>query len=153
MTPWAPWQKQGETMKVTIEDYLSQHMLGNEHLCTPEVMANAAETVRRDNLLLAAMAADGVELAPYPLNGTMYSSGWRPPAVNASIENAAPRSHHITGCASDKYDPHGQLDRWCLENLDKLAEIGLWLESPRHTPGWNHTQIKPPRSGARIFIP
>lgn len=140
-------------MKVTIEDYFAQHIAGHEAECTDEIRANAAATVRRDNLLLAAMDADGVVLVPCPATGTMYTSGWRPPAVNASTPGAARRSTHLTGEGSDKHDPHGQLDRWCIENQDKLAEFGLWLEHPNYTKLWNHTQTIPPRSKKRVFIP
>jgi hypothetical protein len=40
-----------------------------------------------------------------------------------------------------------------MENLDVLAEIGLWLEHPISTPRWCHVQTVPPKSGKRVFTP
>jgi hypothetical protein len=61
----------------------------------------------------------------------------------------------MTGCAVDICDvvPERTLARWCLRNLVFLAEVGLWMEDPRWTPGWVHLQSVPPRSGGRVFIP
>lgn len=120
---------------------------------TDEIRENAAETVRRANLLLAMMAADGVPLDADPQTGSLSHSGWRPPAVNAATPGAAKKSNHMIGKADDLYDPHGKLDEWCMANLDKLEQIGLWLESPESTPGWCHVQIVPPGSGRRVFHP
>lgn len=120
---------------------------------TDEIRENAAETVRRVNLLLAAMAADGVPLEIDPQTGSLSHSGWRPPAVNAATPGAAKKSNHMRGKAVDLYDPRGRLDAWCMSNLPALERIGLWLESPRATPGWCHVQTVPPGSGNRVFQP
>lgn len=114
---------------------------------TAEIQANAAETVRRVNELLALAEAD---------TGYVFeevASGWRPKTVNDSTANAASGSKHLTAEACDVRDPNGALDEWCVKNQDKLAEIGLWLELPKATPNWTHLQTVPPRSHARIFIP
>lgn len=126
-------------MQVTLEDYFAQHRVGHESECTPAVIEAATETVLRHNLLLAAMVADGVSMTVNPITKTMYSSGWRPEAVNAGTLGAAIHSTHITGFGGDLYDPLGHLDAWCMDNQDKLAEIGLWLEHPDSTPHWCHT--------------
>jgi len=81
------------------------------------------------------------------------TSGYRPAAINAGVAGAAKRSNHILCAACDFRDSDGAIDAWCLTNLDKLAEIGLWLESPDHTPNWCHVQIFPPKSGNRVFKP
>lgn len=114
----------------------------------PAIIANASKIVHRANLLLARYFAEhpGAERP-------RVTSGWRPKAINAAIANAAPRSRHMTGEAIDLSDPEGELDAWCLNNIDQLAECTLWLEHPAATKGWTHWQIVPPRSGARVFFP
>ena len=109
---------------------------------TPELRANARETVRRVNLLLqrAGMARK-------------ITSGWRPTAVNAAVPGAAKGSKHISCIAIDLEDRDGRLDAWCMAHLDVLEEIGLWLEHPDATPDWCHLQTLPPGSGNRVFEP
>lgn len=81
------------------------------------------------------------------------SSGWRPPTVNAKVKNAAKRSNHQLGLACDFVDKDGLLDKFCMDNLQLLETIGLYLEHPDATPGWCHLQCVPPRSGNRVFKP
>lgn len=81
------------------------------------------------------------------------SSGYRPAAINAKVKGAAKRSNHISCLACDFKDVDGYLANWCLKNLDKLEQCGLFLESPAHTPGWTHLQAVPPKSGNRVFLP
>lgn len=83
----------------------------------------------------------------------VVSSGYRPAAINANVKGAAKKSNHIMCLACDFKDLDGKLDEWMLENLDVLAECGLYLESPQHTPGWSHVQCVAPKSGNRVFIP
>ena len=114
---------------------------------TEQIQANAAETVKRVNQLLALAEAD---------TGMVFeevSSGWRPAEVNDATANAASHSKHLTAEACDVRDPQGHLDEWCVQNQDKLAEIGLWLELPKATPTWTHLQTVAPKSHARIFVP
>ncbi|MDP2786628.1 MAG: D-Ala-D-Ala carboxypeptidase family metallohydrolase [Pseudomonadota bacterium] len=119
---------------------------------TLEIQRNAAETVRRVNSLLAAMADDGV-VPEVDAAGSLVSSGWRPSTVNARVPGAAVRSKHLTAQACDLFDPEGELDAWCMQNQQRLAFIGLWLEHASATKGWCHIQTVPPRSGTRIFYP
>ena len=81
------------------------------------------------------------------------SSGWRPPSVNAGIANAAKRSNHMLGLACDFLDTDGALDKFCMENLNVLKDLGLYLEHPDATKGWCHLQCVPPKSGNRVFRP
>lgn len=62
-------------------------------------------------------------------------------------------SRHLIGAAVDIADSKKELQKWCLENVKLLEEIGLWMEHFDHTPTWTHFQIKSPRSGARFFKP
>jgi hypothetical protein len=104
--------------------------------------ANAEELVEKANQLLSRFG-----------EGRRVTSGWRPPQVNAATPGAAKRSLHMTCEAVDLEDEDGQLDDWCLDNLEVLQEIGLWLEHPSATRRWCHLQIAPPRSGKRVFFP
>jgi len=109
---------------------------------TPELRANARETVSRVNRLL--------KRAGFTRRVT---SGWRPAAVNATVPGAAKGSKHINCIAIDLEDRDGALDAWCMAHLDVLEELGLWLEHPDATPDWCHLQTLPPRSGNRVFQP
>lgn len=82
----------------------------------------------------------------------VVSSGYRPGHYNTDVGGAV-NSAHKTCEAADFHDPDGVLDAYCSVNLDLLAKCGLWLESPAHTPGWCHLQIRSIPSGNRIFIP
>jgi hypothetical protein len=118
---------------------------------TPEIQANAVETLHRANLLLDKFTAAN----PKAVVNRGCHSGWRPPEVNASIPHAAPLSNHMTGKAIDIGDDDGQLDKWLMtgEGQSALAALYLWLESPTTTPGWSHVQTVPPHSGHRVFLP
>jgi uncharacterized protein YcbK (DUF882 family) len=83
----------------------------------------------------------------------VVSSGWRPVTLNAKTANAAKKSNHVKGLACDFQDKDGKLDEWCMQNLNKLKEFGLWLEDPGSTPGWCHLQCLPPKSGNNPFKP
>jgi len=109
---------------------------------TDEKRSNAEEMVDKANELLTRFGET-----------RKVNSGWRPASINNATVGAAKKSKHMTCEAIDLEDKDGSLDAWCLENLDVLQEIGLWLESPDATPNWCHIQIVPPRSGNRVFKP
>lgn len=121
----------------TVDDYL----MGRKAGLTFELLANAIDTVEKVNLLLDAFGSD-----------RKITSGYRPPAVNAAVGGAR-KSNHMLCKACDLEDRDEQLDTWCMYNLKKLEEIGLWLEHPSATKGWCHVQTVPPRSKNRIFKP
>lgn len=139
--------------QLTLKDYFMGRDKAYPAELTPEIDANAAIVVERANQLLTYAQINGVEIEDNPKTGTPVSSGWRPAAINKATANAAPRSKHMTGQAIDVYDPEGELDDWCMENLDKLTSLELWLEHPSATKGWCHLQILPPRSDKRVFYP
>ena len=126
---------------------LADYYMGRDALhageLTLSLRENAACLVQRANTLLRRAGR----------RACVVNSGWRPPAVNAAVANASPRSRHMTCEAVDLADLDGSLDAWCLAHLDELAAIGLWLEHPDATPGWCHVQSVPPRSGSRVFHP
>lgn len=133
---------------ITLTDY----WMGRDKEYAKELNAatvRAAEiTVKRTNLLLAEF-----RYATGDSEQRKVSSGWRPSALNASTLGASLRSKHIIGQAIDVSDPEGDLDTWCMDHLDTLARIGLWLEHPAATKGWCHLQTLPPKSGNRVFYP
>ena len=120
---------------------------------TDERRENINDLVTAVNALLAKAKAAGISLPINPKTGTQVSGeqygGFRPQTCSIG----APKSAHKEGLAVDLYDPAGELDGWCLRNLDQLAACGLYLEDPRHTPGWCHLTIRAPKSGKRVFVP
>lgn len=140
------------TTQITIDDYWMGRDKQFAANLTDAIRADAEETISRVNLLLFHAVKDGVLLVASNKRN-LVNSGWRPPAINAATPNAAVRSHHMTGRAVDVSDPYNTLDKWCMTNQGRLAEIGLWLEHPTATPGWCHLQIVAPKSGHRVFYP
>lgn len=127
---------------ITLADYYQGRDAQFPEELTDELRTNAASTVDRVNQLLEAFGED-----------RKVNSGWRPAVVNAAIPHAAKKSKHMTCQACDLSDPNGSLDAWCMNNLDALEHIGLWLEHPDSTPSWTHVQIVPPNSAKRVFKP
>lgn len=122
---------------------------------SPGIEREADRTVELVNALLHRAQQAGVSFDIHPITGTMVSSGWRPPSLNANTPGAAPNSKHMTGQAVDVYDPDGDLDEWLMsiDGQDCMTELGLWHEHPSATKGWAHLQTLPPRSGRRTFYP
>lgn len=81
------------------------------------------------------------------------TSGWRPPAINASTPGAAAKSKHMIGLACDIADADGAIMRWVLANLDLMKDLGIYMEDWKWTPTWTHFQLGPPNSKKRIFVP
>jgi Peptidase M15 len=104
-------------------------------------LSNLNQLIERVNALLA----------DYP-HSVEVSSGYRSAALNASLPNSGAKSWHLQCAAVDLADKPGLL-QYILERLQECADIGLWLEDPRHTPTWIHLQIYPPSSGRRVFVP
>ena len=111
---------------------------------TDEILANAHLTVAKCNELLERAGRSDID---------QVASGWRPASVNDATANASRSSRHLTAQAVDLPDADRSLATWCVDNLDVLREIGLWMEDPRWTPTWVHLQIVPPRSGRTVYIP
>lgn len=147
-------------MILTLSMYFMGRDMTHAAELTDEIRANAAEWVRRNNLLYEAMARDGVGPAIDQVTRTPIASGWRPRAINDRTSNAALRSTHLIGRGGDHQDHRDRrLARWCLAHLKICEQIGLWIEDPRWTAGrtgedpWLHTQTIAPRSGRRVFVP
>ena len=138
---------------ITLDEYLMGRQVSHGLECSPDILRNSSLMVQLANRALVNARFDGVVLQPRG-DGTMTNSGWRPPSLNARTPGASRTSLHMTGQAIDINDPDGTLDAWCVKSCTTVLKVlGLWLEDPAATPGWCHLQIKPPRSGARIFRP
>lgn len=133
---------------ITLENYLNQWKVHYSSVPVPpgeltdEMQTDAQITVDKANQLLVQFGED-----------REITSGWRPIEVNRLVAGAALYSNHTRCLAVDIYDPHGDLDEWCLGHPEVLEEIGLWQEHPASTKGWCHVQIIPPKSGNRVFYP
>jgi hypothetical protein len=138
-------------MSITLEQFFKGRDKQFPSELTATIKANAAETLRRANIVLAKYEAAN----PVCTKGRGCNSGWRPAAVNAGTAGASPTSKHMTGQAIDIGDDDESLDKWLITpaGLKVLEEVGMWLESPKSTPRWCHLQTVAPRSGNRIFLP
>ena len=125
---------------ITLADYYAGRDRRFPDELTAEKRANAEETIDKANQLLERFGET-----------RRVNSGWRPVSINKATVGAAPKSKHMTCEAIDLEDKDGTLDQWCMENLEELAAIGLWMEHPESTEGWTHLQIVPPKSGNRVF--
>lgn len=137
---------------ITLDDYVGPW--GNSLDWTPERRANA------HSLLLPAtwalekiMREAGIVFRDSPVthsgvSGKTYG-GFRP----QSCPQGAAHSSHKEGLAVDRYDPAGEIDAWCMNNLATLERCGIYIESPSKTVGWSHWQCVPPASGRRVFLP
>jgi len=138
---------------------LAQYWMGRDKThpldLSTQVLRNAEILVGLINQILPLAEADGVKFEINPRTKSILSSGWRPPAVNATTKRAALRSKHMTAQAIDIYDPDGDFDEWLISErgLKALEEIGLWIEHPAATKGWAHLQSIPPGSKRRVFYP
>lgn len=81
------------------------------------------------------------------------NSGYRSQADQDRINPGAPHSKHLICAAVDLEDKDRALSKFCLNNLDLLKKIGLWMEDPGHTATWTHLQCIAPASGKIVFIP
>lgn len=114
---------------------------------TPELEANLTKLLEAVNKLRIAYGKSFV-----------ITSGYRPGHYNKSAKGAL-KSAHVTCEAIDiRDDSKGTLAKWCLNNLSLLEQLGLYMESPSATQQppstfWVHLQIRPTKSGARVFLP
>lgn len=120
---------------------------------TPKHRDNAARLLLAVARLEAHAVADGVVFRINPktgsgVSGTQYG-GFRP----QDCPEGAPGSSHKKALAVDRFDPIGEIDAWCLRNLDILELCGIYIEHPSETCGWSHWTIRAPGSGRRVFFP
>jgi hypothetical protein len=140
---------------ITVDDYFMGRREQYPLALSPDIERNAARTVVVFNALMARAMAYGVRFPVNPKTGSPFSSGWRPPAVNAATPGASKTSLHMIGKAGDIYDPDGKIGAWLMTDSGQqaLKDVGIWIEHPDATPTWSHWQIVPPGSGRRVFYP
>lgn len=136
---------------ITIAQYFGRWF--NHPDATPERKANAAKLLKACSTLEALAVLDGVKFYDNPTTecrqaGEEYG-GFRP----QSCPIGAPRSAHKEGLAVDLFDPKNEIDAWCMANLDKLEQCGIYIEHPDATPTWSHWTTRAPGSGNRVFHP
>jgi hypothetical protein len=128
---------------ISFQDYITASGKYNERLSNKELddekVKNAYKLIERVNNLLN-------ELEVYDVK---VSSGFRPSTINAGIAGAAKKSAHLS-CEAVDLALHPKLDKITIQLLEKH---GLYLENPKHTISWRHLQIRPTKSGNRIFTP
>jgi hypothetical protein len=136
---------------ITLEQYFGPWADSDD--ATDERRANAAALLAAAGQLEITARNDGV---PFPTNPATNSGvsgqrygGFRPQACVIGAASSA----HKQGLAVDLFDPSGAIDEWCLANLDKLEDCGIYIEAPDSTKGWSHWSTRAPRSGNRVFIP
>lgn len=136
----------------------------NHKDATDERKANAIRLLTACSCLERMALLDGVEFPEHSrslsglhwydtsdISGQGYG-GFRP----QDCPQGAQHSSHKEGLAVDRYDPHGDIDRWCLMNSEvggKLEQCGIYIEHPGSTVGWSHWTVRRPGSGNRVFLP
>lgn len=123
---------------------------------TEERRANAVKLLTACRLLEVMALNDGCKFPTNPLTGSGVSGskygGFRP----QYCPQGAPHSSHKEALAVDRYDPHGDIDAWCMLNAEvggKLEQCGIYIEHPDDTKGWSHWTLRRPGSGNRVFKP
>jgi uncharacterized protein YcbK (DUF882 family) len=87
------------------------------------------------------------------------TSGWRPQSYNLQV-GGSKNSKHCLCLAVDLHDPDKKLGEWCVANIERLKEVGIYMESLATTHAssdpkkrWVHWQCVAPKSGSIIFNP
>lgn len=99
---------------------------------TDQIKENAQILLNKVNQLLTELNIDIVEV----------SSGWRPAAINNTIQNASKKSAHMEGKAVDIKDIDHKLYDLILSRNDLLKKYGLWMEDKESTKNWVHLDYK-----------
>lgn len=128
-----------ELKPITLADFLMGREV--EYPLTDAMEGNATRMVEAVNRL------------QYLYNKQLrVSSGYRPGHYNTRAGGAA-KSAHVTCEACDLADPKQELSDWLKSTPQVLITLGLYMEEPSRTPTWCHVQIRPTKSGNRVFNP
>lgn len=136
---------------VTLEQYVGPYAKSPDW--TPERQDNARRFLARCASLQAEAIADGVVFRVNPKTGSCVSGDGRGGFRDQACPIGASGSSHKEGRGLDWYDPHNEIDAWCIANLGRLKAHGIYLEAPASTPGWSHWTDRAPPSGHTVFIP
>lgn len=80
------------------------------------------------------------------------TSGYRPSQINRQTPGASLTSTHETCEGIDLRDISGELGQFLITNVNILKALDLYMESPKSAKDHVHLQIRPPKSGRRIFL-
>lgn len=83
----------------------------------------------------------------------LVTSGLRNPQDQVRINPNVKNSAHCEGSAVDVSDVDGSIYAFCIDNVDILIRLGIYLECRTWTPRWAHITVRPPKSGHRFFQP
>ena len=129
---------------VKLDDYITSSGKYPERANSPEltkaVILYATELLERVNKALKHLNLADVKV----------SSGFRPSKVNSSV-GGSKMSAHTIGQAIDLEDRDQAISK--AFTSDVLTMFDLYREDNDYTPTWAHLQIRPTRSGKRIFRP
>lgn len=123
---------------ISLDDYLMRRDV--KFGIQPNFALSAIATVKTLNAL---QDCYGKELT--------ITSGYRPPQLNETIPHAAKGDAHERCLGVDLHDPDKAVSKWCLEHIEILVGLGLWMESPEDAHDHVHLQCIAPRSGNRVF--
>lgn len=138
-------------MMITFDQYFSDWIAHPD--ATEERQANAIRLLSAVSSLERLAITDGVEFTDNPVTGSGISGEKYGGFRYQACPQGALHSSHKEALAVDRYDPTGDIDKWCLMNLDKLEQCGIYIEAPASTHGWSHWTVRAPASGHRVFIP
>jgi len=121
-------------------------------------LANANITLAQVNLCLDKAKQDGCYADWIDPDTNTQISGSKGGSGDGGYRTAdsrtgGPSSSHRSARGVDIFDPNRTLAQWCVHNTQTLADLGLWCEDFRYTPGWCHFQTIPPKSGTRVYVP
>lgn len=91
-------------------------------------------------------------LGKYFLAPRVLSCAYRDPEHNKRV-GGAKNSSHLTGEACDIVDRDGKLKEFLKTHPELLEKYDLYAEDYFHTLTWCHLQIRPTKSGKRVFLP
>lgn len=81
------------------------------------------------------------------------TSGLRSHEDQMRINPKNPHSAHTEGLAADLADADSKIWTFCISHLPAIIELELYLEDKKFTPKHLHLQMRPPKSGKRVFYP
>jgi hypothetical protein len=107
------------------------------------------------NLSKLAFAVSTIEYSYIKQGGREFivTSGLRSVADQERVNPSVRLSAHIEGLACDIADLDKKIWAFCVDNLEAIIELELYLEDKLWTPRHVHFQLRPPASGKRIFHP